>query len=322
MITDGSVVRLMVRLPNWVGDVVMTLPSLQALHTAGFALHCFGRPWAQDLLAACPWPVSVAPRGVVSGYQAYRGQRGCRALLFTNSLGTAMAARWAGLRAIGYRGDGRSCLLYRSLPRRSTGHEVASYWRLAAYAHRVWLPTSPWPVAPPDTCRLPVAEGHEQQAQAALERAGITSSYVVLVCGAAGTIADQSKIWPAWTEFDAALNKRGICVVACPGPGEEGLFRQRLPYAILLHNVRLGAYAAVLRQASMVIANDSGPMHMAAAVQTPTLGVFGVSDPARTGPRGQAVVGDAHQWPSVETVLTAYESMMQKNDDPLASHHG
>ena len=47
-------IPLIVRLPNWVGDVVMTLPSLYALHAVGFDLQLMGRPWIVDLLQALP----------------------------------------------------------------------------------------------------------------------------------------------------------------------------------------------------------------------------------------------------------------------------
>ena len=43
---------LIIRLPNWVGDVIMALPALQSLQQSGIELLLFGKPWANDLLAA------------------------------------------------------------------------------------------------------------------------------------------------------------------------------------------------------------------------------------------------------------------------------
>ena len=66
----------------------------------------------------------------------------------------------------------------------------------------------------------------------------------------------------------------------------------------------LGAYAAVCADARVTVANDSGPMHLAAAVDAPVLGVFGPGDPRRTrpwGPRAHWLGGDG-AWPSAKAV--------------------
>jgi heptosyltransferase-2 len=96
-------------------------------------------------------------------------------------------------------------------------------------------------------------------------------------------------------------------VVACPGPGEEGACAAALPGARLLPGLGLGAYAGVMALSRRVVANDTGPLHLAAAVGAPVLGIFGVSDPARTRPWGEAcaTVGDWHGWPTVQTVREA-----------------
>jgi len=52
---------LIVRLPNWVGDVVMSLPTLWHLHHHGYALQLVGKRWAVPLLAGCGWPVHTLP---------------------------------------------------------------------------------------------------------------------------------------------------------------------------------------------------------------------------------------------------------------------
>jgi len=52
---------LIVRLPNWVGDVIMSLPTLWHLHHRGYALQLVGKRWAATLLAGCGWPVHTLP---------------------------------------------------------------------------------------------------------------------------------------------------------------------------------------------------------------------------------------------------------------------
>ena len=59
---------LIVRLRNWVGDVVLSVPLLQRLDAAGYQLQLLGRAWAQDLLAGPGWPVqTLAPQAGGSG---------------------------------------------------------------------------------------------------------------------------------------------------------------------------------------------------------------------------------------------------------------
>ena len=75
-----------------------------------------------------------------------------------------------------------------------------------------------------------------------------------------------------------------------------------MPDATIISGLNLGTYAALLAQAEQVIANDSGPMHIAAAVGAKTLGLFGVTDPLRTSPWGQDYLGTKDRWPAVEEV--------------------
>ena len=86
----------------------------------------------------------------------------------------------------------------------------------------------------------------------------------------------------------------------CPGSNEYLC----LPDGVItLSGLSLIEYAAVLASAEQVVANDSGPMHLASAVGASVLGVFGVTDPQRTSPLGGDVVGDQTAWPTVASVL-------------------
>lgn len=290
---------LAVRLPNWVGDVCMALPALDLLRTQGFAVVAFGRPWAADLLAGLHLDVRTLPSGHRAAAAALRAAGCRRGLLLTNSFGSALAMRLAGLRATGYAGDGRRLLLGQAV-RRGSCHEVEAFWRLACAVAQTHGPV-------PRRLGLPLTDSHRAQAAAALVQAKMPSRFIVLSPLAVGTAEGQPKEWPRFAALCRRLVARGDTVVACPGPGEADRCRAALPGATVLEGLGLGAYAAVLARAAGVVANDSGPLHLAAAVGAPVLGIFGVSDPARTrpwGPNGQ-VVGDGRGWPAVESVWQA-----------------
>lgn len=304
-----------VRLPNWVGDVCMALPTLAHLRAAGLQLHCFGKGWARDLLAGFPDRVEPLPKGWRAAASAIRASGAKRGLLFTNSFSSAWTMRWAGIKGTGYARELRGWLLDYAPARRRGLHEVETFWNLGlAMTHQdggwpAYFNEPPAPAAPP-TLDLVLAQRHRDEATAALATAGITGHYHVLCPLAVGTVAGMSKQWPSFPLLCRGLIEQGERVVACPGPGEEAACAALLPGAILIPGLGLGAYAAVLAGARRVVANDSGPMHLAAAVGTPVLGIFGVTDPRRTRPWGPngGVVGDGMGWP---TVQAAWESLRQ-----------
>ncbi|HYE07188.1 MAG TPA: glycosyltransferase family 9 protein [Planctomycetota bacterium] len=305
-----TTIPLVVRLPNWVGDVCMALPALAALHAAGFAIHAFGRGWAADLLAGLPYQVERVPSGVWSQASAMRATGAAHGLLLTNSLSSAVAMRLAGVDAVGHGGEGRALLLAQTVERLDGVHEVETFWRLAAATidrDASWELRDHRLGGPPAALGLFTTATHRAQARSALDAAGVRAPFTVVAPLAVGTIAGRAKVWPHHAALVARLVADGRVVVACPGPGEDAATAAAVPGARLLPGLGLGAYAAVMAQAEVVVANDTGPMHVAAAVGAPVVGVFGVSDPRRTRPWGARAraVGSASGWPYMEAVWSA-----------------
>ncbi len=303
--------KLVVRLPNWVGDACMALPAMTALAERGVGLHLIGKGWAGDLLAAHEWPITRLPVGIGPAAAAVRALGIPRGLLFTNSFGSALQWRLGGVRSVGYRRECRTLLLGRGVPRPSGGHEVEAFWRLAQEV-AIWLALPPLSAKPPATLGLRLTDAHRAAAAEALRAVGVHSSYVVVCPLAAGTIRGRSKIWPGFSALVRVLNERGLPVVACPGPGEDAECAAAVPGARLLPGLALGAYAAICARALVTVANDSGPMHLAAAVDAPVIGVFGVSDPQRTRPWSPLgrTVGGASGWPNVAAVVAALDTVL------------
>lgn len=133
----------------------------------------------------------------------------------------------------------------------------------------------------------------EEAARAALTaaQAGLPTgqSYAVLAPGTNWT----SKCWPTghFAQLASELFQTGIIPVIIGGPGDAELAAQILsqsPQAInLVGKTTLKELAYVIKNASFFVGGDTGPMHLAVAVQTPVIALFGPTNPDRNGPYGQ-----------------------------------
>jgi heptosyltransferase II len=304
---------LIVRLRNWVGDVTLGLPALQRLADAGYDLQLVGKGWARELLAGHGWPVHVLGKTLAARVQQLRElkrsalrqdpglARRLNAVCFPYSFSSALDFRLAGLRAIGHAHEGRSLLLSRSLLRPQGVHELQVYWHMGQALLGIDQP-------PPARIGLRLAAHHIEQALALRNAHGIEAGCIVICPFAGGTWSGQDKTWPAFAHFAAReLPAFGRTVVICPGPGEEAAAHEHFASARVLSGVGLGVYAALLKDAAVMISNDTGPGHIAAAVGTPVLSVLGPSDPQQWrawGPNVRLLQGNGG-WPGLPQVRDA-----------------
>ena len=301
----------LVRLGNWIGDVVMALPALRLLADNGHRLQLVGKRWAADLLQGTGWEVHAYPSGwrertLLLRELAAQG-RTAQALCLPNSLSSALAFRLAGVPAVGYRNEGRALLLARSLPLpRVSMHEVQRHWLLACQLLDRATPL-------PNRIELPVSPAHQHSASRLLAQAGVRPGFIAVAPFAASGFAGRDKCWPHFPAFLQVAAKFGRDIVVCPGPGDEQAQARALPGVIVLDGLGLGAYLALLGRAALVLSNDTGPGHMAAATGVPVLSLFGPSDPRIFGPWGPNVswMHDPN-WPSVDAVLQRAQSLLEQ----------
>lgn len=322
-----SISRLYARLPNWVGDVCMSLPSLALLRATGLPLVICARPWAQDLLAGvAPEHDFIPMRGSVwtdrAAVRAHvrRLGAGGYGLALPDSLSSAAVFRLAGVPAAGYRDDGRSLLLRWPIAKPPEGlHAVESWHYLTRAALKKWdLPVAD--AAPGAHLDLPLTPGHRATADAALDAAGLgRTPFVLIAPTATGLHKGRNKVWPGFGELTRRLQARGTIVVMCPPPAEAGEAVRNAPEARLLPPMGLGAYAALTSRAALVICNDSGVSHVAAAAGARQITLFGVTRRDRTGPWSPRALclGSDQAWPSVDDVDRASVTLL---DESFAGH--
>ncbi|KQY86444.1 glycosyltransferase family 9 protein [Pelomonas sp. Root1444] len=309
---------LIVRLRNFVGDTVLSLPALRLLAQHGYRLELVGKGWARGLLEAEGWPVHVRPGGLRERVAQLRelrrrfkaGEPGfdrrANMLLFPYAFSAALDARLAGLQAEGHAGDGRTWLMRRGHLRRDGRHTLVEYWELACDFLGVQA-------EPPADIHMKVSDAQHEQARALLAAHGVAPGRFVLICPFAnGKVEFLDRSWPAFPDFARRLHAAGRQVVIVPGPAEVEGAKQLYPDAIRLDGVQLGVYNALLQGAGVVVANDTGPAHMAAGVGARLLSVLGPTDPARWAPWGTTVTVMRRWpgWPSVDEVRSAVDQAL------------
>jgi lipopolysaccharide heptosyltransferase II len=276
--------RLLVRAPNWVGDVVLSLPALRDLRRAFPAsrLEVLARPWVAGLYAAVPEIDGVVEsRGTLADAAAIRGRYDL-GLLLPNSFASAFTLWRAGIpERWGYATDARGALLTRSCRvRASLGG------RSQVYYYRAMLEGLGLAVSGPPDASLACPEAWAERGRALL---GSPGPWIGINPGAAyGT----AKRWPPerFAAAAALVARRSGAQVAIVGSAAERPLAEAIAAQlggaarVLCGETTLAELVGVLRELRLLLTNDSGPMHLAAALGTPLVAVFGSTDWTETAP--------------------------------------
>lgn len=298
--------EILVRGTNWVGDAVMTLPALEALKRAApqANISVLAKPWAAPVYAASPAADHVllydqegqhhgGAGRLVLGRQLHQKHYQW-AVLFQNAFEAALLARLAGARVrLGYATDGRRLLLSHPVPRDQAalkGHETSYYLNLLHAAGILADPPPPGGVPP----RLVLPAESAAWAEGFLGEHGLAGKRLLGL--APGAAFGPAKRWP--TERFAAVGRmfleRGeVDAALIFGSGGEAAVAAEAATGLESHPVlnlagqtTLAAAMALLARLDLFITNDSGLMHAAAALGTPTVAVFGSTNPHATRPLG------------------------------------
>jgi heptosyltransferase-2 len=294
--------KIMIRATNWVGDAIMALPALRAVRgrfpEAEIAI--VARPYVADIYRdqkICDRLIHYDPRGTHAGlFGSERLAAELRTLKFDVALllQNAFDAAWLAWRAgiperIGYARDGRSFLLTKALPVprpvEIPSHEKFYYLELVRRAG--WL--NPVPDEP--FIGLTVLEEKCRSAEEFLSRSGVRRGVLRIAIGA-GASYGSAKCWPParFAELANRLQSQNEADVILFGTAAEASVssaiaaEMRRPPIDLTGKTAITDLPALLSQCHLFIGNDSGAMHVAAAVGLPVVAVFGPTDPDGTAP--------------------------------------
>lgn len=309
--------KVLCRLPNHVGDCCMALPALRLLEASGFTPILTGKRWAEDLMSGMGWRYDPIEGHVSKDLQRIRylaDHLGPRPLgiLFPNSFSSALLFSIGRVRSAGFATDGRRLLLDKAIPEPQPMHEVERFFELARRAIVAWGGTPAWD-KPTEDLGLKVLARHEAAVRNLMAEHRIPERYALLAPIARGLHHGKVKQWPHFNELCAPLRALGIEPLIFPSPHEEEETRAACPDAMILPPTTLGNYAALAKHAQLVVANDSGISHVAAAVGAKQITLIGVTDPGRTGPWNQKalVLGANSQWPDRSAVIDAINNLFK-----------
>ncbi|HZL36454.1 MAG TPA: lipopolysaccharide heptosyltransferase II [Tepidisphaeraceae bacterium] len=302
--------RILVVQPSWVGDAVMATPTLRAIRLLYPAAHIsyLLRRYVKPLYAGMPWADQLITyrtgktptrtgKGIFDVAARLRAGKFDLAILLPNSFKTALLAKMANIpKVVGYDRDGRGFLLTdKLLPTKERGKFVPSpiiksYLGIAHYLgsdHRDLK------------MELFVTEHEKREASEILSRCGLetgrsrpgASGGPPLILLNPGANYGAAKIWlPEYFAqlADRLIDEQQATILLSASPRERPIVEavkramKHAPLDLSNKGVTLGSLKEIVRRCDLMITNDTGPRHIAAAMDVPVVTIFGPTHPQWT----------------------------------------
>jgi heptosyltransferase-2 len=296
--------KLLIRATNWVGDAILALPALRAVRSRFADAHIaiLALPYVGDIYRGqgiADELISYHRNGEHKGIQgkerlaaSLRAQKFDAALLLQNAFEAAWIAWRAGIpKRIGYNRDGRRLLLTNaiSVPRASEIPPHEQYYYLELIRRMGWIDALP----EMSEISLRVSEQGSRRAESKLQRLGSRPGITRIAVGA-GASYGSAKCWPPdrFAKSIKGLLKTRRADVILFGTSAEAEVSATIRAGLgqseavidLTGKTEICELPALLSRCTAFLGNDSGAMHVAAAVGLPVVAVFGPTDPYGTAP--------------------------------------
>lgn len=308
----NSVTRILIIAPNWIGDAVMSQPFIAAIKQALPTCHIdvLVTPWVAPIYRACAEVNQVIEVPLQHGKlqwrtrlqlaQQFRLAHYTSCFILPNSLKAALIPWLAKIPVrIGYRGEMRWGLITHALanpPQTARGPMVEHYAKLLHLLPKLALPIGELVSSKPARLFIPDQDQTEIQQRLAKEKIDVAALYVL----APGAEFGPAKRWPS-SHFAALAamilqhNMRAhIIILGSASDHEIGQSIQEQAKnsginTARLHNwcgtTSLNQALATIANCQAMVSNDSGLMHIAAALEIQQVAIFGSSDPRHTPPQ-------------------------------------
>jgi heptosyltransferase II len=305
----GAVKNILIRGVNWVGDAVMSIPAMMEIRKLFPDAHIalLVNPWVSPIYAEVEFIDEILQydkRGIHKGWAGFgrlisdlRRHNFDLAILLQNAFEAAFIA-WCAripMRA-GYARDGRCLLLTHPCkidPAVRQVHQV--YYYLGILSTLGLLAPRPWERS---GCELPIGIGIRETdrdaALAMLRMSGINDTDIVVAINPGAFYGEAKRWFPERyaAVADALADRYGAKIIILGASSDLETARRVAAHmasqpAILAGQTTLGQLMGLLKQIDLLITNDSGTMHLAAALDVPQLAIFGSTSEVATGPQNQ-----------------------------------
>jgi heptosyltransferase-2 len=307
---EKPLMKIVVRGTNWIGDAVMQIPALRELRrvfpSARITLHT--RSWARGIFQDADFLDEILTfekssskiRDALREAKILREKKYDLAVLFPNSFESALVAKLALIRKrFGYAKDARGFLLTDAIkiPEWKTArHEVFYYLNLVAEVEKK-IVGAETVLAREPTIDLKISGERKTRARNFLAESGVNASRKIVALGV-GSTNSQAKRWSAesYAELNDRLQNDGsadVILVGAPDELEvsnEVYERSKIKPIILTGKTDLAEAAAILSEVDVLVSNDMGLAHVASAVGTKTLVIFGPTNPRATRPWNAEII--------------------------------
>jgi heptosyltransferase-2 len=300
-IINAQVDKILLRVPNWVGDALLTTPVVHSIKKAfpDSRITILAKPWVAPIFEADPAVEAVVPYQKPGRHQGIRGKAALARELkaqgynlvinFPHSFESAWISYEGRIPVrVGYSTEGRGLLLTHRLKAtrdRRKEHQVTYFFHLLEPLNILENPT---PKSHP--LRLSLSQNHREKAKTLLKNLGIAPSHF-LVGLAPGAIYGSAKCWPfdRYEALAARMKQEWKAQVLLFGTDKDALAGKNTDlhnYHDLMGKTSLGEALALMSMCRLMVCNDSGLMHAASALNIPMVALFGSTDVQRTGPWG------------------------------------
>ena len=298
----SDVSRILVRAPNWVGDVVMATSAFRCIRKnfKSARISVLLKPYVKLILKDSPWfdefieygsNVGLSVKGSIGFCKLVRQLKAERfnlGFVLPNSFSSALMFKMAGVkRRIGYIRDGRGLLLTDGINRATENGIFKPTYMADYYLKLCYRAGCAWEG---DRLELFVSKESETVLSEVLTKHNVCRSRPIVLVNP-GAAYGSSKCWTAdgFSTVIDMLNKAFECtVILISGPGEVQLADDikliaKTQIINLSHdNVNLEILKPLVKMSSLLLTVDSGPRHYAVALKTPAVVLMGPTDPRYT----------------------------------------
>ncbi len=278
--------KILIRLPNWIGDAVMALPAINFIcrHYKNDQITLLSRPNVLELFKNDKRFYSSIDilngklETIFNIAKILKKMQFDTAILFQNALGAAIIAKLSRIpEIIGYKTDGRGILLTKAI---SVQREMRQDKQFINMIRAAGIDGNN------DKHHSFLTIDHKEDSWAKNSLSGYSKPVVALFPGAA---YGSAKRWPIENFITLAhlISNIGGTIILVGSPMEKEIgdsIEQSADVKNFIGNTTLRQTMALFSNIDLLVTNDSGPMHIASALGTPLIAIYGSTDPAKTPP--------------------------------------